>query len=69
MPICVTQFCHCADFNYITKHICDIRFKKLVTYIKQAENKRNACFNQVMVCVTKNLIELFGFQCKCFLIS
>lgn len=66
MPICVTQLCHCVDFKYIIEHIIvyDIRFKKLVTYFrkKNPENKRNACFNEVIVYVTKSWLHLFSLQ-------
>lgn len=63
MPICVTKLCHCAEFNYIIEYIYDIRYMKLVAYIrKNPENKTDisyigkCSFNQVMVCVTKKLI-------------
>ena len=44
MPIYATQLCHCAENNYIIEYICDIRYKKFVTYIRNKENKTDSSY-------------------------
>lgn len=39
MPICVTKLCHCAEFNYIIEYIYDIRYMKLVAYVRKKSRK------------------------------
>ena len=51
MPIYVTQLCHCAETNYIIENICDIKYKKFVTYFRnKKKNKTDSSYIGKYMC-------------------